>query len=687
MTLQARAFAQSLAGAVRLVERRNTIPVLSTVHLRVTGDTLTMTTTNLDAQATVEIDAGGLADLDTLAPAQALLDLVKSYPADGEIAFDAPTDIDPRLTVIMGRSRTQLASGVRPEHDFPFLAPAEGVTVTTDAVSLADAIKEIAPCMAKHSKPGLAGINLQRSDKGVRLTASDGHRIASRDIGAEVGEGEFPSFTIPRDSVAWLVRQLPRDGWVGLTVGAGRMTITANGVTFTTKRVDYTFPDFSAILAAPDAPAITVGAAELLAAVELATVCTAIKKGDRRLFLALVDGELRMGTRDAEGFDGETFLEVEAEDGAELRAHVPASQLIQALKGMRKGEHVELRAGELPNGAATVRMRSCADPEREATISCLAGDPSATDPNPPALPRPVVMVEQPAPVNAADPGGATTYSVRVSRIARDPRPVVRTFVFPTYAKGHKAFARHLAALEQRCAVQLRAACRYVIPPWQHAGDDDVVGAHDTSAPVSWFTPAQVDEMERRGGRISASRYVFGATTDATIPWPRKAADKPNADRLGVAPELPTGRGRKVEADYAADVLRRYAKRNPAPVAPPEPVAPVVRDRVRIWAIAGAWGYDGEAAPGPNLGFPTLDLTMRHAIACNPGRRVVMVAVPPAEHVATARAWLARVAAEPETAANPPVPAHGPEIAVVVPFRPRRRFDGASTFAMVAGGVA
>ena len=113
---------KSLGHVHRVVERRNTIPILSNVLLSAQGDRLTFSATDLD----MEIIDEALAQVDQpgqiTAPAHTLYEIVRKLPegADVSLAF---TGEDPRLTVQAGRSRFNLP--VLPAGDFPVMS-AEG---------------------------------------------------------------------------------------------------------------------------------------------------------------------------------------------------------------------------------------------------------------------------------------------------------------------------------------------------------------------------------------------------------------------------------------------------------------------------------------------------------------------------------------------------------------------------------
>ena len=118
---------KSLGHVHRVVERRNTIPILSNVLMRGEGGQLTLKATDLDLEVTeavpAEIGQGGA----TTVPAHILYDIVRKLPDGAEVSLD--TGEGSQLTVKAGRSRFTLQ--ILPESDFPDLTTGEFQTKFT----------------------------------------------------------------------------------------------------------------------------------------------------------------------------------------------------------------------------------------------------------------------------------------------------------------------------------------------------------------------------------------------------------------------------------------------------------------------------------------------------------------------------------------------------------------------------
>jgi DNA polymerase-3 subunit beta len=124
LTIERSSLLKALNHVQSVVERRNTIPILSNVLLSAQGDSLKLTATDLDIEiseaAHAEVERGG----QTTAPANYLYDFVRKLPDGSAVKLDASTGDDPRLFLSAGKSRLHLP--ILPAGDFPSM-PSDGL--------------------------------------------------------------------------------------------------------------------------------------------------------------------------------------------------------------------------------------------------------------------------------------------------------------------------------------------------------------------------------------------------------------------------------------------------------------------------------------------------------------------------------------------------------------------------------
>ena len=119
ITVERSALLKSLGHVHRVVERRNTIPILANVLIKAEDGKLSLKATDLDLEVTnsiaAEVSPGG----STTVPAHMIYDIVRKLPEGAQIVLEGTGD-RAVLTIRAGRSRFTLQT--LPESDFPDLA-------------------------------------------------------------------------------------------------------------------------------------------------------------------------------------------------------------------------------------------------------------------------------------------------------------------------------------------------------------------------------------------------------------------------------------------------------------------------------------------------------------------------------------------------------------------------------------
>src|SRR6201997_875410 len=110
---------KSLSHVHRVVERRNTIPILANVLVRAERSQLSFKATDLDLEViesiSAEVNPGGV----TTVPAHMFYEIVRKLPEGSQVVLEASGD-RAMMSIRAGRSRFTLQT--LPESDFPDLA-------------------------------------------------------------------------------------------------------------------------------------------------------------------------------------------------------------------------------------------------------------------------------------------------------------------------------------------------------------------------------------------------------------------------------------------------------------------------------------------------------------------------------------------------------------------------------------
>ncbi|MCK4492845.1 MAG: DNA polymerase III subunit beta [Methylococcales bacterium] len=234
-----------LQQIVSVIEKRQTMPILSNVLIQVTEEQLTLTGTDLEIQMVAKLALEDFKIGEITVPARKFLDICRLLPPKSEIKIEQKDD---KVKVTSGRSRFSLTSLAA--EDYPEFVETELPNqFLINAGKFKKALEKTLFCMANQDvRYYLNGLMLNISNNHLKLVASDGHRLAiyKGDIGTATGFEE--RIIIPRKGVLELSRLLD-DAEVDLDVqfSQNNIRIAFKNQVFSAKLVDAKYPDFSKV--------------------------------------------------------------------------------------------------------------------------------------------------------------------------------------------------------------------------------------------------------------------------------------------------------------------------------------------------------------------------------------------------------------------------------------------------------
>jgi DNA polymerase III subunit beta len=316
VTVERSALLKSLGHVHRVVERRNTIPILSNVLIRASGGTLGLKATDLDLEVTESLPADVTQPGATTVPAHMIYDIVRKLPDGAQVSLETTGDTG-QMQIRSGRSRFTLQT--LPESDFPDLAagdmthrfhlPAQELRRLIEKTQFAISTEE--------TRYYLNGIYLHtaENDAGpvMRAVATDGHRLARVETAAPAGSAGMPGVIVPRKAVAEIIKLVETAGdEVGLELSPAKIRITFESVVLTSKLIDGTFPDYQRVIPANNDKTLIVERGDFAAAVD--RVSTISSERGRAVKLAVSDGQLTLSVTNPES--GSAVEELQADYSA-----------------------------------------------------------------------------------------------------------------------------------------------------------------------------------------------------------------------------------------------------------------------------------------------------------------------------------------------------------------------------------
>src|SRR5918997_842180 len=313
VTVERAALLRSLGHVHRVVERRNTIPILSNVLLRGDGEGLRLKATDLDIEVTETSPADASERGATTVPAHVIYDIVRKLPEGGQISLEIAGDAG-QMQIRSGRSRFMLQA--LPESDFPDLAAGDlPHRFTLPAADLKRLIEKTQFAIStEETRYYLNGIYLHTLEAGgstvMRAVATDGHRLARVEIPAPRGSEGMPGVIIPRKAVAEIVK-LVEDGSESITIelSSAKVRMTFDGVVLTSKLIDGSFPDYQRVIPAGNDKLLVVERADFAKAVD--RVSTISSERGRAVKLAIGEGRLMLSVNNPDSGSATEEIEVD----------------------------------------------------------------------------------------------------------------------------------------------------------------------------------------------------------------------------------------------------------------------------------------------------------------------------------------------------------------------------------------
>ncbi|MDX1594997.1 MAG: DNA polymerase III subunit beta, partial [Gammaproteobacteria bacterium] len=231
-----------------VVERRQTLPILSNVLVVADGDGIAFTATDLEVELHARLPHDVITQGSATLPARKLMDICRNLPDGAEVTLEV---VDERGTLRSGRSQFKLAT--LPVEDFPKVEEvASTQTVELPQAKLRRLIDATHFAMAQQDvRYYLNGLMIELAGSRLRAVATDGHRLSLADIDAELKVDDPVQVIVPRKGITELLRLLDEsEEPARIDLGSNHVRVSLPGITFTSKLIDGRFPDYERVIPA-----------------------------------------------------------------------------------------------------------------------------------------------------------------------------------------------------------------------------------------------------------------------------------------------------------------------------------------------------------------------------------------------------------------------------------------------------
>lgn len=304
MTLKipATTLAGALKAAEKIVEARNTIPILSMVQLQAADSTLTITTTNLDIEYKQVLDADVEAPFSACVDAKRLAAMASAAKGNMSMSLDGGI-----LTIKAGRSRW--AAPALNANDFPEMP----ITALCEPVAMGG-MEGIAKRVGwaasqEETRHYLKGVYMEDDGGTARFVATDGNCLATLSADVKWPEGA-PGVIIPTGLVNILAAA--GDGSIAWDKHKMRFISAGGSITITGKMIDGSFPDYRRVIP-PVSDVFQIDCIDVAEAIRRVRIASDAK--ERRLRIKPEGDALSLRIEGTSGFEGTEEVEAQC-DGA-----------------------------------------------------------------------------------------------------------------------------------------------------------------------------------------------------------------------------------------------------------------------------------------------------------------------------------------------------------------------------------
>jgi DNA polymerase-3 subunit beta len=320
-----------------VVERKQTMPILSNILINIDKKSLSVTSSDLEVELVATEKLANPGELHITVPGRKFADIIRSLPAHQEILMEPEAD---RLKLKTGRARFTVLT--QPAEEFPLIEkPQSLVFIEVPQDRLRELIRKTHFAMAQNDvRYYLNGLRFEYSNQVLRAVATDGHRLsvgmmnlASIPASGELGER---AAIVPRKGILELERLIGEgDQPIRIAFAPNHLCVECGNLSLTTKLIEGRYPDYSSVIPKESRHCIIVDRNRMKEALSRAAILANEKI--RGVRLSFESKSLRMIGHNAEQEEAEDIVETDYE-GESFEVGFNVSYLLDVLNAVSEPE-------------------------------------------------------------------------------------------------------------------------------------------------------------------------------------------------------------------------------------------------------------------------------------------------------------------------------------------------------------
>lgn len=315
-----------------VVERKQTMPVLSNILVVVEQNSVTLTGTNMEVELVCSLEGASItSEGRTTIPARKLSDICRSLQADVELELSLEGD---KVHLRAGKSHFTLST--LPAEQFPNTEDnPQDIEVRFSERDFKTMLESTSFAMAQQDvRYYLNGMLLEIGDRYVKTVATDGHRLALASVDTDQVLSDKLQVIVPRKGVQEFNRLLSdSDNEVAVFIGDNHIQSQIGNFKFTSKLIDGKFPEYDRVIPQGGDKIVVADRESLKAMFTRASILS--HENIRGIQLHLSNGQIQVFANNPEHEQAEDSLEVIYE-GSDLQIAFNVGYLIDVLNTIKE---------------------------------------------------------------------------------------------------------------------------------------------------------------------------------------------------------------------------------------------------------------------------------------------------------------------------------------------------------------
>lgn len=258
----------SISKTEKIVGKNLTLPVLSSILLSTSKNTLKLRATNLnigiETDVPVKVEREG-----TVAISGAVLNGVFLNFPQNETAYLEETDGNLLITT----KKNKIKLKAQPHEDFPTIPKVAGVEFEIEARKLIEGIKAVYfSALMSDIKPEISSVYIYTKEDDLIFVSTDSFRLAEKKIKTK-GLPEIPGILIPFKNVSEILRIFGEfNGILKVCFNKNAISFSSDHTYLTSRVIDGIFPDYHQIVPKETTTNVVVLKEDLLNALKLSNI-------------------------------------------------------------------------------------------------------------------------------------------------------------------------------------------------------------------------------------------------------------------------------------------------------------------------------------------------------------------------------------------------------------------------------